>query len=135
MTDAELSTILRAARVVAVVGCSPRPDRPSHGVARYLQSSGYRVVPVNPGVNQVLGERSYPTLTAAAADHAIDIVDVFRRSALAGAVVDEALPLHPRLIVLQLGVIDHDAAARAEAAGVPLIMDHCLAIEHRRLGI
>jgi len=135
MTDAELSTILRAARVVAVVGCSPRPDRPSHGVARYLQSSGYQIVPVNPGVNEVLGERAYPTLTAAAADHVIHIVDVFRRSALAGAVVDEALPLQPRLIVLQLGVIDHEAAARADAAGVPMIMDRCLAIEHRRLGI
>jgi predicted CoA-binding protein len=134
MTDAELLLILRAARVVAVVGCSPRPDRPSHGVARYLQAQGYKVVPVNPNATEVLGERAYASVTAAAQDHAIDIVDVFRRSELAGPVVDEALPLRPRLIVLQLGVVDPAAADRARAAGVPFLMDHCLAIEHRRLG-
>lgn len=135
MTDAELRAILETAKVVAVVGCSPRPERPSHGVARYLQSEGYRIIPVNPGPREVLAERCYPNLAAAARDHAIDIVDVFRRSEFAGAVVDDALALKPRLIVLQLGVIDQAAAQRAAAAGVPFLMDHCLAIEHRRLGI
>lgn len=135
MTDDELRDILRAARTIAVVGCSPRDDRPSYGVARYLQTHGYRIVPVNPGAEAILGERCYPTLAAAARDHAIDIVDVFRRSALAGAVVDDALPLEPRLIMLQLGVVDAAAAERAAAAGVPFLMDRCLSIEHRRLEV
>lgn len=135
MTDDELRGILRQSRTIAVVGCSPKVERPSHGVARYLQARGYRIVPVNPGANEILGERCYPSLSAAARDHTVDIVDVFRRSELAGAVVDEALPLRPRLIMLQLGVVDAAAAERAAAPGVPLLMDHCLAIEHRRLGV
>lgn len=135
MTDNELQEILRDSRTIAVVGCSPKHERPSHGVARYLQARGYTIVPVNPGVSEVLGERSYPNLTAAARDHKVDIVDVFRRSEFAGAVVDEALPLKPRLIVLQLGVLDQEAAGRATAAGVPFLMDRCLAIEHRRLRV
>ncbi len=135
MTDDELKQILSDARTIAVVGCSPKHERPSHGVARYLQARGYKIVPVNPGVSEVLGERSYPTLTAAARDHTIDIVDVFRRSDFAGAVVDEALPIKPRLVILQLGVTDLAAAGRASAAGVPFLMDRCLAIEHRRLRV
>lgn len=135
MTDEELREVLKAARTIAVVGCSPKIERPSHGVARYLQARGYRIVPVNPGVNEILGERCYPALTAAARDHQIDIVDVFRRSELAGVVVDEALPLRPKLIILQLGVVDAAASGRAAAAGVPFLMDHCLAIEHRRLEV
>lgn len=133
MTDSELAAILRAARTVAVVGLSPKSHRPSHGVARYLQNAGYRIVPVNPGHASILGQRSYPSLAAAAAEHALDIVDVFRRSAAAGAVVDEAIPLRPRLIYLQLGVVDEDAAARARAAGIPFVMDRCLAVDHQRL--
>lgn len=134
MTDDQLREILNAARTIAIVGCSPRIERPSHGVARYLQARGYRIVPVNPGASEILGERCYPTLSAAAREHTVDIVDVFRRSELAGVVVDEALPLRPRLIILQLGVVDGAAYERAAAAGVPFLMDHCLAIEHRRLG-
>ncbi len=133
MTDPELATILRAARTVAVVGLSPKPHRPSHGVARYLQRAGYRIVPVNPGHDAILGERSYPSLGDAAAEHALDLVDVFRRSAFAGTVVDEAIPLRPQLIYLQLGVVDEAAADRARAAGIPFIMDRCLAVDHQRL--
>lgn len=135
MTDADLRDILRRARTVAVVGCSPKPERPSHGVARYLQKHGYRVVPVNPGHETMLGERCYPSLTAAARDMRLDIVDVFRRSELAGRVVDEALPLAPALIMLQEGVVDAAAAARAAAANVPFVMDRCLSIEHNRLEV
>ena len=115
MTNDALRALLREARTVAVVGLSPKPERPSHGVARYLQRAGYRIVPVNPGHDEILGERSYRTLADAARDHAIDIVDVFRRSEHAGAVVDEA------------------ARARAEGAGISIVMDRCLAIDHRRL--
>ena len=133
MTDPELGAILRTAHTIAVVGLSPRAERPSYGVARYLQRAGYRVIPVNPTCPEVLGEHSYPSLAAAAAEHAIDVVDVFRRSAYAGAVVDDALPLRPSLIFLQLGVTDDHAAARAQAAGIPFVQDRCLAVEHQRL--
>jgi predicted CoA-binding protein len=133
VTDADLAVVLRDARTIAVVGMSPAPHRPSNGVARYLQRAGYRVIPVNPGHAAILGERSYASLGAAAADQTIDIVDVFRRSAFAGAVVDEALPLRPRLIFLQVGVTDDRAAGRARAVGIPFIQDRCLAVEHQRL--
>ena len=131
-----LRDILGAARTIAVVGLSPRPTRPSHEVARYLQDAGYHVVPVNPGHATILGERSYPTLRAAAADHAIDVVDVFRRSEFAGPIVDEAIGVRPRpqLIWLQLGVVDEAARARAETAGIRCVMDRCLMVDHRALG-
>lgn len=135
MTPDALRDLLRGARSVAVVGLSPRPARPSHGVARYLQGAGYRIVPVNPYHETILGERCYPSLSAAARDHRIDVVDVFRRSAAAGAVVDEAIPLAPRLIWLQEGVVDAAAAARAAAAGIPCVMDRCLAADHQLLEV
>jgi len=133
VTNDALRALLREARTVAVVGLSPKPERPSHGVARYLQRAGYRIVPVNPGHDEILGERSYRTLSDAARDHAIDIVDVFRRSEFAGAVVDEAIAIRPKLVWLQLGVVDEAARARAEGAGIPIVMDRCLAIDHRQL--
>ena len=137
MTDDELRGLLRETRTIAVVGLSPNPARPSYGVARYLQGRGYRIVPVNPHCGDVLGERSYPTLAAAARDHAIDIVDVFRRSEAAGGVVDEALALRPppHLIWLQEGVINATAQHRAGAAGIPFVMDRCLAVQHRALEV
>lgn len=94
-------------------------------------------MPVNPGHDEILGEKSYPTLTAAAREHTIDVVDVFRRSEYAGAVVDEAIALHPQpqLIWLQQGVVDAGAQARAEAAGIAFVMDRCLAIEHSHLEV
>jgi predicted CoA-binding protein len=135
VTHDALRALLREVRTIAVVGLSPKRDRPSHGVARYLQGAGYQIVPINPGHEEILGERSYPTLAAAAREHAIDVVDVFRRSELAGAVVDEAIALRPRLIWLQQGVVDAAAAARAEAAGIPIEMDACLAVQHRILEV
>jgi len=133
----ELRGLLREARTIAVVGLSPKRERPSHGVARYLQRVGYRIIPVNPGQDEILGERAYPTLAAAAAVQGIDVVDVFRRSELAGAVVDEALAIGspPRLIWLQQGVVDQAAAARAAAAGIPIVMDRCLAVDHQLLEV
>ena len=133
----ELRDLLRRARTIAVVGLSPKPIRPSHSVARYLQRAGYRIVPVNPGHAEILGEKSYPSLTEAARDHTIDIVDVFRRSENAGPVVDEAIALRPgpQLIWLQQGVVDEAAQARARAAGIPFMMDHCLAVEHNHLEV
>ncbi len=130
-----LRDLLRRARTIAVVGLSPNPKRPSNSVARYLQGSGYKIVPVNPGHGEILGEKSYRTLTDAARDHPIDIVDVFRRSEHAGAVVDEAILLKPQLIWLQQGVVDPAAQARAAKAGIPFVMNECLAVEHRLLGV
>lgn len=118
---------------MAVVGLSPNPGRPSHAVARYLQRAGYRVIPVNPHATAVLGEPAYPTLARAAAQHPLDIIDVFRRSEYVRDLVREAIPLAPRLIWLQEGVCDEAAAGFAQAAGIPLVMDRCLAVEHRRL--
>jgi predicted CoA-binding protein len=133
----ELRDVLRRARTIAVVGLSPKPIRPSHSVSRYLQRAGYRIIPINPGHDEILGEKSYPTLEAAARDHAIDVVDVFRRSEHAGAVVDAALALRPppQLIWLQQGVEDRAAEQRATAAGIPFVMDRCLAIDHRHLEV
>ncbi len=135
MTAEALRDILGAARTIAVVGLSPTPERPSHGVAHYLQSAGYRIVPVNPRHAVILGERSYPTLAAAALEQAIDVVDVFRRSEFAGPIVDEAIRVQPRLIWLQLGVVNAAAGERARAAGIPCVMDRCLMVDHRALGV
>lgn len=133
MTEAELARLVREAKTIAVVGLSPKTARPSHEVAAYMQEAGYRIVPVNPGHDRILGERSYRTLADAARDQRIDIVDVFRRSELAGGVVDEALAIRPGLIWLQVGVVDEEAAARAAAQGIPMVMDRCLAVYHQQL--
>jgi len=135
LTAADVERLVREAKVIAVVGLSPKPVRPSNEVATYLQEAGYRIVPVNPGHDRILGERSYRTLDEAAREHTIDIVDVFRRSALAGGVVDEAIAIRPRLIWLQLGVVDERARARAAAAGIPMVMDQCLAVYHQQLEV
>ncbi|MBF6619846.1 MAG: CoA-binding protein [Patulibacter sp.] len=119
----------------AVVGCSPRPERDSHRIAVLLRSRGHRIVPVHPQADEILGERAYPTLAAAAVDHAIDVVDVFRRSDQAGVHVDEAQQVGARAAWLQLGVIDAAAAERGRAAGLVVLMDRCPAIEYRRLGL
>ncbi|HEV8380810.1 MAG TPA: CoA-binding protein [Gemmatimonadales bacterium] len=131
--DDELRTLLAESRTIAVVGLSPNPMRPSNSVTRYLQRSGYTIVPVNPGHTEILGEKSYRTLTDAAREHAIDIVNVFRRSEHVAPIVDEAIAVRPKLIWLQLGVVDSAAEQRSKAAGIPFVMDHCLAIEYGRL--
>lgn len=133
MSDAELRALLQEARTIAVIGLSPNPLRPSHSVSQYMQRSGYKIIPVNPGHRAIMGEKSYRTLSEAAREHSIDIVNVFRRSEHVGPIVDEAIAVKPKLIWLQLGVVDHAAEQRAEAAGVPFVMDYCLAIEHGRL--
>lgn len=117
----------------AVVGCSPTPARESHQVARFLQGRGFRVIPVNPEVGEVLGERCYPSLSAIPESETVDVVDIFRRSELAGDHVDEAIARGVKGVWLQLGVIDGAAAARAQAAGLSVVMDRCPAIELPRI--
>jgi len=135
MTPEALRALLRETKTIAIVGLSPKPWRASHQVARYLQQAGYKIVPVNPEHDAVLGEPSHPSLAAAAATHPIDLVDVFRRSEFAGPIVDDAIALKPRLIWLQVGVVDEAAATRARAAGIPFVMDRCLMVDHQLLEV
>jgi predicted CoA-binding protein len=125
--------ILRTFRVFAVVGLSDRPDRPSHSVAALLKARGYRIVPVNPLLREVLGETCYPDLRSI--PFPVEVVDIFRRSELVGPIVDDAIAIGARAVWMQLGVIDEAAAARAEAAGLSVVMDRCPAIELRRAGL
>ena len=124
--DEEVAAILALPRW-AVIGCSPDPGRPSHGVARVLLGRGYDVVPVNPNAREVLGRPCHPSLREV--PEPVDVVDVFRRSEHAGRHVDEAIAIGAKAVWLQLGVIDHAAAARARAAGLLVAMDRCPAIE------
>jgi hypothetical protein len=117
------------------VGCSPNPSRPSNEIARYLRRQGYRVVPVNPGHREILGEPCFPSLSEVPADLRIDIVDVFRRSEHVAAVADAAIARRVPFFFAQLGVRDEASARRLEAAGVGVAMDRCILIEHRGLGI
>ncbi len=134
-TDAEIRDLLTSARTIAMVGASDRPDRASHEVMAVLQGHGYRVLPVNPQITgqHVLGEYVWDNLGQIGVP--IDIVDIFRRSDAAGPIVDEAIAIGAKAIWMQLGVINPEAAARAEAAGLTVVMDHCPKIELRRLAI
>jgi len=125
-------TILKSARTIAVVGLSANPRRPSHGVARYLQRAGYRIIPVNPNVSEVLGERAYATL--AELPGPVDVVEVFRRSEFAGAIVDEAIAMGAGAVWLQDGVVDDAAAERARVAGLDVVMDDCMMRRHAAMG-
>jgi uncharacterized protein len=129
--DEDVEAILTGTRTWAVVGCSPDPGRDSHRIAALLQRRGYRVIPVNPAVDEVLGERCYARLDEI--EEPVEVVDIFRRSDAAGAHVDEAIAIGARAVWMQLGVIDHAAAERARAAGLRVVMDRCPAIELPRL--
>jgi uncharacterized protein len=133
--DADIAALLSGVRRIAVVGASAKPDRPSHGVLRYLIAHGYTVIPVNPSLE---GQAIHGVPVVASLDDInppVDMVDIFRASADAGAVVDAAIAHGARAVWLQLGVIDHSAAARAEAAGLIVVMDRCPKIEIARLGV
>ncbi len=120
-------------RIVAVIGLSDKPWRPSHGVARYLKSQGIRIVPVNPNLagGELLGERVYASLAEVPREVRVDVVDIFRRSELVQPAVDEAVARGEGAIWMQEGVVNEAAAAKARAAGMLVVMDACLAVEHR----
>lgn len=131
----DIADLLNETRTIALVGISDRPDRPSYGVMKELQDHGYRVLPVNP---QIAGEHVHGEfIWARLADIGvpIDMVDIFRNSAAAGEAVDEAIATGAKAVWMQLGVINEEAAARAEAAGLKVVMDHCPAIEISRLNL
>jgi predicted CoA-binding protein len=128
-----IRTLLTETLTWAVVGCSPDPRRDSHRIAQLLQERGFRVIPVNPHADHLLGERCYPSLTDIPAGEPVDVVDIFRRADKAGAHVDEAIERGVLAVWMQLGVIDEAAAQRALDAGLLVVMDRCPAIELPRL--
>jgi uncharacterized protein len=126
-----IAQLLRSSRTIAVVGLSNNSMRPSHGVSSYMQQAGYRIIPVNPGETEILGEKCYPRLEDV--PEKIDIVDVFRRSEFAPDIVDSAIRVGARAVWMQEGVIHEPAAARAREAGLTVVMDRCILKEHLKL--
>lgn len=135
----KIPSILRESKTIAVVGLSTDPNRPSHEVAEYMQAQGYRIIPVNPthAGERILGEHCYATLKQAHANLAeegvtIDVVDCFRRSEHIGPIADEAIGVGASCLWMQLGVVNQEAAAKAAQAGLAVVMDKCIKIEHAR---
>jgi predicted CoA-binding protein len=128
---ATIRRILKDSRTIAVVGLSPKPHRPSHQVARYLMRAGYTIIPVNPGQSTILGLPCYPNLRAIPTP--VDMVDIFRRQKEVLPIVEDAIAIGARFVWMQEGIVNEEAAARAEAAGLVVIMDRCTKIDHMNL--
>ena len=122
--------ILKNTQTIAVVGLSPKPHRASFGVSRYMQAQGYRIIPVNPNATEALGEKSYPSLTEAAKHEKIDLVNCFRNSEDIPPIVDEAIAIGAKAVWMQLGIENRAAAAQAQAAGVLVVQDQCIKVDH-----
>jgi predicted CoA-binding protein len=132
MSDSSsIANLLRGAHTIAVVGLSNKRWRPSHGVSEYMQKAGFRIIPVNPALSEVLGEKCYPDV--AAVPEAIDIVNIFRRPEFVPEIVEEAIRVGAKAVWMQEGVVHEGAAARAREAGLTVVMDRCLLKEHRKL--
>ena len=132
MSESEIRAMFQGMKTVAIVGLSADPTRDSHGVARFLQRNGYRVIPVNPTLSSaVLGEQPYTSLREV--PEPVDVVTVFRRSEFVPEVVDDAIAIGAKAVWLQLGVVHHEAAQQARNAGLEVVIDRCIAVEHRRL--
>ena len=128
--DDTIATILHSYRTVAVVGLSPKPHRDSYQVAAYMQAHGWRIVPINPNASEILGEKAYPSLTEAARHVRIELVNCFRNSADIPPIVDEAIAIGARAVWTQLGIEHAEAAAKARAAGLAVVQNRCLKIDH-----
>ncbi|NNJ11480.1 CoA-binding protein [Chloroflexales bacterium ZM16-3] len=132
MSENEVRNLLKDARTIAIVGMSDDPKRDSNGVARFLKRNGYGIIPVNPNLEgHVINERPYASLRDIA--QPVDVVVIFRRSEFVPEIVEDAIAIGARAVWMQLGVVHNEAAERAKAAGIPVTMDRCMAIEHRRL--
>ena len=127
----QVRELLDEARTIAVVGLSAKPDRPSFQVACYMQEQGYRIIPVNPGLKECLGEKAYNSLKDIPGP--VDIVDIFRRSEDVPPVVEDAVAIKAKAVWMQSGIINQKAAAMAESAGLKVVMDRCIMVEHRNL--
>ena len=132
-SDTELKQLLTDATTIAMVGASSDPEKASHGIMRKLQSVGYRVIPVNPRETEILGEQSYPSLVDV--PERIDIVDVFRRAEDTPGIADEAVAIGAKVLWLQTGIVSEDAAARAKAGGLIVVMDACIGATHGLLRV
>jgi predicted CoA-binding protein len=132
-SDQEIERLLGTVKTIAVVGLSDKPYRDSYGVARYLQAHGYRIVPVNPSAQEILGERSYPDLASIPAEIAVDIVDIFRKPEFIPAIVEAAIAREAQAVWMQLGLAHNAAAEKARAAGLVVVMSRCIKVEHARL--
>ena len=136
LTDAnEIAELLKSVRTIALVGASDRPDRPSNGVMKFLQEHGYRVIPVNPNITGEHIHGEYVWRELGQIGEPIDMVDIFRRSSEVGPIVEQAIAIGAKAVWMQLGVFDEAAAARAEKAGLKVVMDHCPKIEIMRQGL
>jgi predicted CoA-binding protein len=135
LSEEEITTILRTSRRIAVVGLSRKPHRASHSVSAYMQRQGYEVVPVHPAGGVTLGEQVHPDLRSAARTGAIDIVNVFRRSEFVPALLDDLLAVRPRLVWMQVGVEHAETARQLREAGIAVVMNRCLAVDHQSLGV
>ncbi len=133
MKDEDLREILTGCKTVAVVGISAREDRPSHRVASYLKAKGYRIMPVRPNGDLILGEKVYHSLMEIPQEVKIDVVDIFRRSEDAPPIVEEAIQRGAKVVWMQEGVVHQEAGAKAEKAGLKVVMDRCMKKEHQRL--
>jgi hypothetical protein len=122
--------ILKHMQTIAVVGLSPKPHRASFSVSRYMQAQGYRIIPVNPNATEALGEKSYPSLTEAAKHEKIDLVNCFRNSEDIPPIVDEAIAIGAKAVWMQLGIENRAAAAKAQAAGLLVVQDQCIKVDH-----
>jgi predicted CoA-binding protein len=129
----EIEKLLRESKTIAVVGLSPNPSRPSHGVAAYLQTSGYKIIPVRPATPEILGEKCWPTLDDVPGP--VDIVDVFRAGEHVPEIVDAAIRKGARAVWLQEGVVHNAAADKAKKAGLVVVQDRCILKQHRSLGL
>jgi uncharacterized protein len=130
-TDSDLKRLFETVRTIAVVGCSPKPERAGHYVAKYLQDLGYRVIPVNPGQTEILGEKCYPSLRDI--PEPVDMVDCFRRAEDIPPVVEDAIAIGAKFVWMQLGIVNEAAAQRAIDAGIEVVMDRCPKIDYPRL--
>jgi uncharacterized protein len=127
----DVKEVLKKAKTIAVVGLSDNPGRTSYHVARYLQDMGYKVIPINPNIKECLGEKAYPDLMEV--KEKVDIVDVFRRSEDVPPVADDAIAIGANCLWMQLGIVNEEAAKKAESAGLKVVMDHCIMVEHRTM--
>ena len=126
-----IDEIVENYKVVAVVGLSPKPDRPSYRVAEYLKQHGYRIIPVNPGQREILGEKCYPSLKDI--PFPVEVADIFRNVEAIPAIVDEAIEVGAKAVWMQLGLVEPESARKAREAGLQVVMDRCLKVEHARL--
>lgn len=123
--------ILKSSRVVAIVGLSSKPNRPSYRVGSYLKAKGFKVIPVNPAEKEVVGEKSYPDLSSI--PEPVDVVDIFRRPEYVPPIVEEAIKIGAKAVWMQEGIVNEAAAARAEEAGLKVVMDHCMRKEYMKM--